>query len=200
MKLIVGLGNPGEQYEKTRHNLGFMIVEQFLKDFEPLKDTLWTNNNRFKSDIAEITWQPKHREVEKVILAKPKTYMNNSGLAVGALAAFYKIAPEDLWVIHDDVDLRLGTLRIRNGGGSGGHRGIESLLTVFPEGNFWRFRCGIGRPEETADVKGIDTFVLGTFTHQEHAKIRELIKHAAKALETGLEDGLEFSMNKYNTK
>lgn len=200
MKLLVGLGNPGEQYEKTRHNIGFMVLEQFLKDFQPAKDTLWTNNNKFKAAIAEISWQPQHGRAEKVLLVKPKTYMNNSGLAVGALAAFYKIDPEDIWVVHDDVDLRLGTLRIRNGGGSAGHRGIESLLAVFPTGNFWRIRCGIGRPEETADVKGIDTFVLGEFTHQEHAKVRELIKRTAEALEMSLEEGLEAAMNKYNTK
>lgn len=200
MKLIVGLGNPGEQYQKTRHNAGFMIIEQFLKDFESTKDTVWTNNKKFKSDIAEISWQPKHGEAEKVILAKPKTYMNNSGMAVGAIAQFYKIDPEDIWVVQDDIDLRLGALRIRFGGGAGGHRGIESLLTVFPNGNFWRVRCGIGRPDETADTKGVDTFVLGEFTHQEHAKIRELIPHAAKALEMGLEEGLEAAMNKYNTK
>jgi len=98
------------------------------------------------------------------------------------------------------VDLQLGQLRIRKGGGSAGHRGIESLLSIFPEGNFWRFRLGIGRPEDTADVKGIDTFVLGQFSHQEHGKVRELLVHTTKALEMGLEEDLEASMNKYNSK
>lgn len=205
MKLIFGLGNPGEQYEKTRHNVGFMVVEQFLKDFQPTKDTVWDNNKKFKSDIAEITWQPKHADAEKVILVKPKTYMNNSGMAVAALVQFYKIHPDDIWIVHDDVDLRLGALRIRKGGGSAGHRGIESLLEVFPDGNFWRVRCGIGRPEDVskehiANRKGIDDFVLGRFNHEEHGHVKELIRHAAKALETGLEEGLETAMNKYNTK
>ncbi len=207
MKLIVGLGNPGSQYQKTRHNIGFMVVEQFLKDFESTKDTVWTNNNKFKSDVAEITWQPKQSTAERVILVKPKTYMNNSGMAVAALAQFYKIDPSDMWIVHDEVDLQLGSFRIRQGGGSAGHRGIESILAVFPEGNFWRFRCGIGRPEtiannklQIANRKGIDDYVLGDFNHEEHGKVRELIKHAAKAIETGLEAGLEFSMNKYNTK
>jgi len=200
MKLIVGLGNPGEKYERTRHNLGFMAIDQFLKDYEPLKDTVWDNNKKLKSDIAFIEWQREHGGIEKVVLAKPKTYMNNSGMAVQLIADFYKILPEDIWILHDEVDLQLGQLRMRNGGGSAGHRGIDSLLSVFPQGNFWRFRMGIGRPEESPDIKGIDTFVLGEFNHQEHAKIRELLVHTSKALQMGLEEDLEASMNKYNSK
>ena len=205
MKLIVGLGNPGEQYEKTRHNVGFMVVEQFLKDFQTSKDTLWQDSKKFKADIAEIEWQPKHGKAQKAMLVKPKTYMNNSGMAVGALATFYKVGPEDILVVHDDVDLRLGSLRIRKGGGSGGHRGIESLLSLFPDGNFWRVRCGIGRPEDTikanmASSKGIDDFVLGNFSHEEHGRVKELVHRAAKALEMSLEEDLEAAMNKYNTK
>lgn len=200
MKLLVGLGNPGEKYERTRHNLGFMALEHLLKDYEPLKDTVWNDNKKLKADVAVIEWQPQHGKAEKVILLKPKTYMNNSGMSVRLAADFYKILPEDIWVLHDEVDLQLGQLRIRKGGGSAGHRGIESLLEVFPEGNFWRFRMGIGRPEMTANVKGIDTFVLGAFDHQEHAKIRELLTHTSKALQMALESGLEASMNKYNSK
>lgn len=200
MKLIVGLGNPGDQYQNTRHNIGFMVLEQFLKDCESTKDTLWSHETRFKADVAEITWHPHHSEPERVLLVKPKTYMNNSGMAVSLLANFYKVNPEDIWVVHDEVDLRLGALRIRRGGGSAGHRGIESILEAIPSGDFWRFRLGIGRPEETAGAKGIDGFVLGNFTHQEHAKIRELIKHAAQAMKAALEDGLEASSNKFNTK
>lgn len=200
MKIIVGLGNPGEQYEKTRHNIGFMVLDQLLKNYESTKDTVWTNEKKFKSDIAEITWQPKKGKAEKVILVKPKTYMNNSGMAVNLITAFYKVLSTDLWIVHDDADLRLGSVRIRRGGGSAGHRGIESILEHIPDGNFWRVRLGIGRPEEEASVKGIDGFVLGEFTHQEHAKVRELIPHAAKAIEDGLEEGLEIAMNRYNTK
>lgn len=200
MKLIVGLGNPGSQYEKTRHNLGFMVLEQFLKDYEPVRDTSWTNNTRFKSDIAEITWERQHGNPEKVILVKPKTYMNNSGMAVQILADYYKVPDNDIWIVHDDIDIRLGTLRIRLGGGAGGHRGIESILQHFPKGDFWRVRLGIGRPEDTADAKGVDEFVLGEFDHQEHAKIRELLKRASNALQMGLEQDLIAAGNKYNTK
>lgn len=200
MKVIVGLGNPGSHYEKTRHNIGFMVLEQLLKDYEPIQETVWRDEPRFKSDIAELTWQSQEGVPEKVLLVKPKTYMNNSGLAVQLVTSFYKVLSTDLWIIHDDADLRLGSVRIRLGGGSAGHRGIESILQHIPDGNFWRVRLGIGRPEEQASVKGIDGFVLGEFTHQEHAKIRELIPTAAKAIADGLAEGLEVAMNRYNTK
>lgn len=206
MKVIVGLGNPGKQYEKTRHNSGFMVLDQLLKDYESAKDTVWQENDKCKADTAEIVWQkqkklaPGEAETEKVLLVKPKTYMNNSGMSVQLIANFYKVLSTDLWVVHDDVDLPLGAVRIRRGGGSAGHRGIESILEKIPDGNFWRVRLGIGRPEESAGVKGIDGFVLGTFTHQEHAKVRELLHHASKAIQDGLEEGLEAAMNRYNTK
>lgn len=200
MKIIVGLGNPGREYEKTRHNIGFMVLDQLLKNYTSVKDTVWTDEPKFKADIAEIGWTPKHGREEKVILVKPKTYMNNSGMAVHLISSFYKVPSTDLWIIHDDADLRLGAVRIRLGGGSAGHRGIESILGHIPDGNFWRVRLGIGRPEEQASVKGIDGFVLGEFTPQDHAKVRELIPHAAKAIEEGLEEGLEVAMNRYNTK
>src|SRR3990167_6765145 len=131
MKLIVGLGNPGAKYEKTRHNLGFMVMEGFLKAFTPVNKTVWDNKDKFKSEIAEIEWNSrKKKTLEKVILAKPKTYMNNSGMAVSLLARFYKVAPEDIWIIHDEIDLPLGMMKIRFGGSGAGHRGIESIISA----------------------------------------------------------------------
>lgn len=201
MKLIAGLGNPGEKYQKTRHNVGFMVVEQFLKDFESAKDTVWQNNEKFKSDIAMIDWQPKENPLEKIILVKPKTFMNNSGMAIKLIKDFYKIDADDMWIIHDDIDLQPGALRIRKGGGTGGHRGLESMLEVLGGGDFWRFRLGIGRPDQVGDArKGVDDYVLGDFSGHEWGKMRELIHRAAKALETGLEKDLQTAMNKYNSK
>lgn len=207
MKLIVGLGNPGAKYEKTRHNIGFMVVEKFLKDFEEVKKTFWENSQKFKADIAAIDWQPQIRPLEKIILAKPKTYMNNSGMSVRLLADFYKIPPEDIWILCDDVDLQLGVLRIRFGGASGGHHGTESILQALSTDKFWRFRLGIGRPHQMLtgayqmrSQKGIDDFVLGKFSRQEWGKIRELIHRATKALQTGLEESVDVAMNKFNTK
>lgn len=202
MKLIVGLGNPGEKYEKTRHNLGFMIVEKFLKNFEPVKDTVWENVKKFKSDIAKIEWQPKHGALEQVILVKPKTFMNNSGMAVRLVADFYKIKLEDVWIINDDIDLPLGTLKIRFGGASAGHRGIDSVIESLGTDKFWRFRLGIGEKRELNDsrIKDVDGFVLGTFSGSEKGKLKELIKKATKAIEEGLENDLKSAMNRFNTK
>jgi len=203
MKLIVGLGNPGDKYEKTRHNVGFMVLEQFLKDFEPTQQTIWTDNQKFKSDVTEITWQRQNHTSpnnEKILLVKPKTFMNNSGMAVKLLADFYKISSEDIWIIHDDVDFPVGSIRIRFGGASAGHRGVMSILEQLGTDQFWRFRIGIGRPGESQH-DGVEHYVLDTFTHQDHSKIREVLKHAVKAIGLGLEhNDLHAAMNKYNTK
>ncbi len=205
MKLIVGLGNPGEKYEHTRHNLGFMVVEQFLKDFEPIEKTIWSESKKLKSDIADIEWKPKTGTLEKVILAKPKTYMNNSGMAISLLVTYYRVSIENLWVVHDDIDLPVGSLRIRFGGSSGGHRGIESIIERLGTEKFWRVRLGIGRPGglrggHKSYMRDIDDFVLEPFAGSEKGKVRELIKHASKAIAMALEHGLEETMNRSNTK
>lgn len=204
MKLIVGLGNPGEKYQSTRHNLGFMVVEHFLKDFSTEKNTQWENSGKFKSDIAEIDWQPKAGSLQKVILVKPKTFMNNSGLAVSLISRFYKIAANDIWVIHDDLDLPLGSMKIRLGGGAAGHHGVESIMESLGTEKFWRFRMGIGTSrhhDEMAKhkVKG-DDIVLKSFGKGESGEIREAIKKATKAISLALEKDLESAMNRFNTK
>lgn len=206
MKLIVGLGNPGHQYEKTRHNIGFMIAEQFLKDYEPVEQTVWTNEAKFKSDIADLDWQPKQGKLEKVVLAKPKTYMNNSGMAIKVISSKLKVQSSDIWVIHDDIDLPVGSIRIRFGGGTAGHKGLESIMESLGTEKFWRFRMGIGRPvgiqnsEFRVQNKGVEDYVLGVFTASEKGKVREMIKRGSLAIQSALEDGLEVAMNKYNTK
>lgn len=205
MKLIVGLGNPGEKYEKTRHNLGFMTVEHFLKDFSLAKFTVWENSSKFKSDIAQIEWQPKHGNLEKVILVKPKTYMNNSGLAVRIIADFYKISADNIWIIHDDIDLPLGNLKIRLGGASAGHHGVESVMEHLGTDKFWRFRMGTGETSlkfkiKNEKLRNVEDFVLSGFTGSERGKLKHLIKRGVKAVETSLEDGLDAAMNRFNTK
>lgn len=205
MKLIVGLGNPGEKFASTRHNIGFAVVEQFLKDFQPVDDTTWDNNKKLKSNIVQIEWKPKKGELENVILAKPKTYMNNSGMAVKLIADFYKIKPQDIWVVYDELDLPVGSMKIRKGGSGAGHHGIESIIGALGDDKFWRFRLGIGVVKNKGEVGNqkihdVERHVLGKFQHGEVGKIRELIKHGAKALEMGLEKGLPAAMNRYNTK
>ncbi len=205
MKLIVGLGNPGEKYEKTRHNMGFMVLEQFLKDYESVGKTAWENTPKFKSDIAEFEWKPKVGKAEKVILVKPKTYMNNSGMAVNLIASYYKISPDDIWIIHDELDLPMGTMKIRLGGSSAGQNGVESIMQTLKTEKFWRFRMGIGLSHNHDKmskhvIPNAEDYVLGNFTPTERKKAKVLIKRGAQALETALEEDLGKAMNQFNTK
>jgi len=207
MKLIVGLGNPGDKYLKTRHNMGFMVIEQFLKDFERVDKTEWVDDKKFRSDTAEIIWQPRHNQEEKVILVKPKTYMNNSGLGVQLLTTYYKLLATDIWIVHDDIDLPLGSMKIRFGGAAAGHHGVESIMEKLKTDKFWRIRMGIGfknvrsgREIKNKKLKDVDDFVLGSFTGKERGKVKELVKRGAKAIEMALEEGLTAAMNRFNTK
>ncbi|MBI2034609.1 MAG: aminoacyl-tRNA hydrolase [Candidatus Levybacteria bacterium] len=207
MKLIIGLGNPGERYEKTRHNAGFLVVEQFLKDFDPVKETAWIVEDKLKSDIAKIEWKPKVGPAIPVILAKPKTYMNNSGMAVSLIASFYKISPSDIWVIHDEFDFPLGSMKIRFGGASAGHKGVDSVITALGTDKFWRFRIGIGNAKKIggervkiSTSRHIDDYVLDGFAPGEWGTMRKVIKRASKAIQASLEESLEKAMNQFNTK
>ena len=209
MKLIVGLGNPGEKYEKTRHNLGFLVLDRFLKDFSQVQKTIWEDNTKFKCDMAKIDWQPKQGILRRIILVKPKTYMNNSGLCVGLVSSFYKINPADIWIIHDEIDLPLGSMKIRLGGGSAGHKGVMSIINSLGTEKFWRFRLGAGHQKgiqprfnrgRIRNSKSVEEFVLRGFSSGEAGKTREVIKRGSKAIQEGLENGLEKAMNKFNTK
>lgn len=209
MKLIVGLGNPGEKYEGTRHNLGFLVVEKFFKDTQPMKQTVWDENKKLKSQLAKITVAE-----EEVILALPTTFMNNSGQAVSLIAQYYKIQPEDIWIVYDELDLPLGSLKIRFGGAAGGHHGVESILESLGTDKFWRFRLGIGVSHATHNngegeklhesvgrqkVNGAD-FVLGTFSQKEASEVKKMVKHTSEALQVALEKSLEKAQNQFNTK
>lgn len=202
MKLIAGLGNPGLKHEKTRHNLGFMVIDALFKDYANPKES-FREEKKFQAEIAEITWQPKKGNPEKVILAKPVTFMNGSGDSIKLISLFYKINPQDIWVVHDEVDLPLGAMKMRFGGSSAGHKGIESIIEKLKSEKFWRFRMGIGMQKAKPDgkkLKKIDSFVLGDFSESEKGKAREIIKRGVKAIEHALEEGMEKSMNRFNTK
>jgi peptidyl-tRNA hydrolase, PTH1 family len=216
MKLIVGLGNPGEKYEGTRHNLGFMAVDHFLKDAKSAKEAVWSANSKLKSEIAIINSGPSASSHSagsgqagpdgKIILAKPQTFMNNSGLSVSLLLNYYKIEPSDLWVVYDELDLPVGAMKIRFGGAAAGHHGVESVMEKIGTDKFWRFRMGIGVSHDKERAVGRQKFkdardyVLGGFKRGDQGKIRELIKHSSKALQMALEKGIEAAMNRYNTK
>lgn len=205
MKLIVGLGNPGEHYENTRHNLGFIVVEHFLHDFRDVANTAWEDRKEFKSDIAQLSWKPKIGAEEKVILAKPKTYMNNSGMSVSLLFNYFKLNSEDVWVVNDELDLPLGSMKIRFGGAAAGHHGVESIIESLGTDKFWRFRLGIGTSkhhDEIAkhNVHNAEDYVLHNFTGHERSSLKKLVKRGSEALETALEKGMEAAQNRFNTK
>ena len=206
MKLIVGLGNPGEKYGKTRHNLGFMALGHFLKDAERVEESNWSQNPKLKSSIYSLEWNSrKKKSLEKVILAKPETYMNNSGLAVSLLVNYYKVSPSDLWIIHDELDLPLGTMKIRFGGSGAGHHGVNSILEKLGTDKFWRFRLGIGQSHGHMEIakhmfKETGRYVLDTFAGKEASIVKKLVKRTSKAIADALEEGIEASQNRYNTK
>jgi len=184
LKLIVGLGNPGTRYARSRHNIGFMIVERFAH-----ARGLRFARKRFNAEIAEGGIAGA-----RVMIAKPQTFMNSSGEAIGKLFAFYKIAPSDLLVVYDDLDLPLGKMRLRPKGSAGGHHGMESIIARVGTSDFPRLRVGIGRPNPDDDID----HVLGAFAHDERAAMNETFARAVEAIEAWVRDGIDAAMNKYN--
>lgn len=169
MKLIVGLGNPGEQYQKTRHNAGFMAVDFLARDAS-LDCAPWNMNKKFNAEIARCARQ-------KYILMKPHTFMNESGLAVKKALHFFKISTDNLWVFHDDLDIQFGSFKIQKGRGSAGHNGIESIFTHLNTRDFTRIRIGVNN---TNPRKEGAEFVLAPFGKTEQKELPALIKNITK--------------------
>lgn len=196
MILIVGLGNPGPKYEFTRHNIGFMAVDKVVKDLVPAGET-WQKDMSQKSETFKKG---------DLVFVKPQTFMNASGIAVAKLAKLYKIETEQIWVIHDDIDLPLGKIRIRQGGGSAGHHGIESIMREVGSEQFYRFRLGVGRgkldtkkhTDQHLGRHSVEKYVISAFTTNEEGDVRKLIKHTAKAVALALNKGIDKAMNQYN--
>jgi peptidyl-tRNA hydrolase, PTH1 family len=185
MKLIIGLGNPGSQYEKTRHNVGFHVVDALVHAYA----LRWERHGR--AMIAQGMMGP-----EKVVLVKPITFMNNSGEAIIELIRWYKIEASDIIVIYDDLDLPVGQVRLRAQGSSGGHNGINSMINHLHTNQFARLRVGIGRPVN----QRMDTvnYVLGVPAGDEHIQLEIGEKQAADAIVLYLEKGLDTTMNIVN--
>ncbi|MCL4365641.1 aminoacyl-tRNA hydrolase [Patescibacteria group bacterium] len=195
MKLLIGLGNPGEKYVDTRHNLGFMIVDELA---EKMDNGQWTMDKKFKSEIFNC-----QLSTINCMIVKPQTYMNNSGMAVKLLADYYKIPAEDIIVVYDELDLPLGKIKVRIGGSAAGHHGVESIMDVLKTDKFIRVRLGVGNLKtQSAERKGsavnAEKFVLEPFTHSEKPQVKHLLKQAVKAVELLLEKGLEKAQNQYN--
>ncbi len=187
MKIIAGLGNPGSEYAKTKHNVGFMLVDALA---DKLGVTEW--KDKFDARIGEA-----RIGTEKILLVKPQTYMNESGQAVGPLMNFYKTAIEDLIVVHDDMDIPAGMVRIRKKGSAGGHNGIKSVLAHVGDEHFARVRIGIGRPLPGWTVVN---HVLAPFTAEDEPKIRAAIDYLLPAVECIVTEDVDMAMNKYNPK
>ena len=187
MKIIAGLGNPGSEYANTKHNVGFMFVDA-------LADKLGIDGWKTKYDalVAE-----GRMGTEKILLMKPLTYMNESGRAIGPLLSWYKLEPQDLIVVHDDMDIPAGAVRIRRKGSAGGHNGIKSILYHVGDENFARVRIGIGRPQPGWTVVN---HVLAPFSSEDAPKIREAIQYLLPAVECIVTEDVDMAMNRYNPK
>jgi PTH1 family peptidyl-tRNA hydrolase len=188
VKLIVGLGNPGREYAMTRHNVGFMVIDRLAH-----KLGLAVEKKKFKALVGQ-----GQLGREKVLLAKPQTFMNLSGEAVSSLLHWYKLETSDLLVVLDDMDLPPGKLRIRPEGGSGGHKGMESIIRELGSESFPRLRLGVGKPE-TPDFDGAD-YVLSTLAGDDLKAFEEAVDTAVGAICCIVDEGLEAAMNIYNRK
>ncbi len=185
VKVIVGLGNPGKKYERTRHNLGFLVLDRLAK-----KNGVAVTRKKYEALVGE--W---NRDGEKVLLVKPQTYMNRSGETLQSLLRYLPVENEDLVVIHDDLDLPFGRIRIRQQGSPGGHRGMISATGVLGEQGFSRLRIGIGRPPPAVEPAD---FVLQRFSPDEADRLNEVIGRATEAVECLLQEGAHRAMEKFN--
>jgi len=196
MKLIVGLGNPGEKYKDTRHNVGFMVVDKLAHELGGT-DIHWEEKLKHSASIAKTG---------EVVLVKPLTYMNASGVAVKSVAGFYHVQPKDIWVVHDDLDLPLGKIRIRIGGASAGHHGIDSIIRALGSDRFVRIRLGIGKGKSgsgiVADRKlhqsSVVRFVLSRFGRSEGGELKHLVAHGVEAARVAIFKGVDRAMNRFN--
>jgi len=185
MKLILGLGNPGKRYQKSRHNLGFRVLHSLTRR---LKIDL--KQRRYKSLMGRGRIGKK-----RIVLAQPLTFMNNSGVAAASLVRGLKIPLKNLIVVCDDIDLPIGRIRIKKKGSSGGHKGLESIIQHLKSNEFPRLRMGIGRPPQGMDPK---EYVLENFTKEENSVVKKAIDRAGEALILLGEEGIIPAMNKYN--
>ncbi|HUZ07590.1 MAG TPA: aminoacyl-tRNA hydrolase [Candidatus Paceibacterota bacterium] len=184
--LIVGLGNPGAEYAKTRHNAGFLLVEKLAAKWK----CDWANERKFKARIAKTD-----RNGGRILLCEPQTFMNLSGETVGALKDFYRLPMKQLMVAVDDADLPLGEIRLRASGSSGGHHGLESIEQHLASREFARLRIGIGRKD---GARGITNYVLGKFDPGGNELLDKVLERASNQVETWAEAGIEKAMSQFN--
>lgn len=187
LHLIVGLGNPGAEYARTRHNAGFLAVEELAKRAA----ASWNLETKFDARIAKAS-----RGERRILIAQPQTFMNASGEAVGALMKFYRVPVSQLLVVTDDADLPLGEIRMRAKGSSGGHHGLESIEQHIGSREFARLKVGIGRTKDGR--REITNYVLGRFSSEERPLLEKVLQRAADQAESWADDGIEKAMNRFN--
>ena len=187
IKLIVGLGNPGQQYEKNRHNAGFLFLDQLLGDCAGS----WSNETRFNGFVANC-----YVGGGKVILLKPQTFMNRSGLSVGSVARYYKVKTEEILVIHDELDLNVGVARLKKGGGHAGHNGLRDIMANLGEKDFYRIRVGVGRP---VSGKSVADYVLSNPSKDESRSMLSAFDLIALQINKIVSGDMALAMNALNT-
>jgi PTH1 family peptidyl-tRNA hydrolase len=173
ISLVVGLGNPGSQYDRTRHNAGFWLVERWAAKLNANFNT----EKSFFGEVAKARWQSR-----QIWLLKPSTFMNLSGQSVGALARFYKIPPQEILVAHDELDLLPGQVRVKQGGGHAGHNGLRDIQSVLGEPGFWRLRIGIGHPRSLGLMQGVADFVLHPAAQADQSNIDRALDRCDDAM------------------
>jgi PTH1 family peptidyl-tRNA hydrolase len=189
MKIIVGLGNPGKKFKQTRHNLGFMVLDKFARKNKFPKFKM---KKAFLAKISE-----KKIGKEKIILVKPQTFMNNSGKAVKLLIENWKLKIENLTVVHDDLDIPFGKIKISFGKSSGGHKGVQSIIDEIGTKSFVRFRIGIGMANNKT-VNNIKDFVIQKFSKEEEKILKEVFEMVCLAIEMAIKEGVEKAMSEFN--
>jgi PTH1 family peptidyl-tRNA hydrolase len=188
MKLIAGLGNPGKKYETTRHNFGFILIDELADRW----NGCFENSSKFKGEYCEI----RHPEHQKIFLLKPQTFMNLSGQSVGLLAQFYKLGPQDILILHDEIELPFGRLRFARKGRSAGHNGLKSVQECLGTQEYHRLKLGVGRPVEVQ--QDLADHVLQKFSKNDFKILPNIIQKAADGVETYLSDGIDRAMNLFN--
>jgi PTH1 family peptidyl-tRNA hydrolase len=189
VQMLVGLGNPGPAYRNHRHNIGFQCVDLFAR-----RNHIELSRVQHRCVVGD-GWVSVGAERRKILIAKPLTFMNASGMGVGPLAKYYQLSPENILVIHDDLDLESGVLRLRAGGSSGGQNGVKSIIQHLGTQDFPRVRVGIGRPPGHMDPAD---YVLHDFSAQEEIVFGPLRERICDAVDCWLRDGIETAMNRYN--
>ena len=195
--LVVGLGNPGPSYAGHRHNVGYLVTDELARRMGSTPGNAhWRAHKSGRADVVEGRLGAPGQPGPRVVLARPRCYMNESGGPVKALATFYKVPPERIIAIHDELDIAFGTLRIKRGGGDNGHNGLRSMRSSLGTGDFYRVRAGIGRPPGRQDVAD---FVLSNYSSVERKELPFQVDHAADAVETLITEGLEKTQQRFNS-